>query len=57
MTLTVSNAESLLTFKGAGGQGGSEAVGVRQIFRDYFNSKEGSVPWQQKRIRAGKQLA
>lgn len=57
MTITVSNAESLHSLKGAGGQPGSEAVAVRSIFRDYFNSKEGSVPWQQKRIRVGKKLA
>lgn len=57
MTISVSNAESLLPMRGAGGQAGSEAVAVRDVFRDYFNSIQGSVQWQQKRICAGKQLA
>lgn len=55
LAVTVSNARTLAPLKGTGGLSGSEAIAVRNIFKDYFNSEMGSVQWQMKRVRVGKQ--
>lgn len=55
LQITVSDARAFSPLKGTGGLSGCEAIAVRNIFKDYFNSKFGSVKWQTKRAQVGKQ--
>ena len=54
LQITVSDARSFSPLKGTGGLSGYEALSVRNVFKDYFNSEFGSVKWQKKRAQVGK---
>lgn len=44
------NAANLLPMRGRGGNATTEAFGVRETLKDYFNSPIGSVAWQNDKI-------
>lgn len=40
--------------RGVGGNNPSNAFNIRDAFKNYFNSPQGSVPWQKDKIYAGR---
>lgn len=55
LAVTLSDCTALVPLRRTGGLSGTEAIAVRNAFRDYFNSEVGSVSWQKDRVRVGKQ--
>ncbi|CAK1591019.1 unnamed protein product [Parnassius mnemosyne] len=53
-TITLRDMNALENFRGFGGNSTSDALAVRNAFKEYFSSESGAIPWQRRRVRAGR---
>lgn len=56
LNISISNVTGLQDLRNIGGNPKTDALAVRDYFKNYFNSAAGSVEWQLRRVRAGRRF-